>query len=98
MQQPLRGQRIECHAGVACGNPAVANAGRQSGTVRCSEAALVSDELRSPMAIGKLTPAMLNAMPVEDRVKALNELFPKMEAWAAHHIACFRWNRRPRLF
>jgi hypothetical protein len=50
------------------------------------------------MAIGKLTPAMLNAMPVEDRVKALNELFPKMEAWAAHHIACFRWNRRPRLF
>jgi hypothetical protein len=49
------------------------------------------------MPIGKITPSMLNAMSVEDRVKAMNELFPKMEEWAAHHIACFRWNRRPRL-
>jgi hypothetical protein len=51
----------------------------------------------SEMAIGKLTPSMLNAMSVEGRVKALNEFFPKMETWAAHHIACFRWNRRTRL-
>lgn len=46
------------------------------------------------MAIGILTPAMLNAMPVDERVKALNELFPAMERWAAHHISYFRWNRR----
>jgi hypothetical protein len=51
----------------------------------------------SEMAIGKLTPSMLNAMSVEERVKTLNEFFPKMETWAAHHIACFRWNRRTRL-
>jgi hypothetical protein len=41
------------------------------------------------MAIGKLTPAMLNAMPVEDRVKALNELFPKMEAMGGSPYCVF---------
>jgi hypothetical protein len=46
------------------------------------------------MAIGKITPSMLNAMSVEDRVKALNELFPAMDIWAAHHVSYFRWNRR----
>lgn len=46
------------------------------------------------MAIGKLTPAMLNAMSVDNRVKALNELFPRMDIWAAHHVSYFRWNRR----
>ena len=46
------------------------------------------------MPIGKITPSMLNAMAVEDRVKALNELFLAMDMWAAHHISYFRWNRR----
>src|SRR5437763_1156098 len=46
------------------------------------------------MAIGKITPSMLSAMSMEDRVRALNELFPAMDQWAAHHISYFRWNRR----
>src|SRR5690242_9412075 len=46
------------------------------------------------MPIGILTPAMLNAMPLDERVKALDELFPAMERWAAQHISYFRWNRR----
>lgn len=46
------------------------------------------------MAIGIITPSMLNEMPVDERVKALTELFPAMEAWAAQHISYFRWNRR----
>jgi hypothetical protein len=37
---------------------------------------------------------MLNAMSVEDRAKALDELFPAMDRWAAQHISYFRWNRR----
>lgn len=48
------------------------------------------------VAIGIITPSMLNAMPVDERVKALNEMFPAMERWAAQHIPYFRWNR-PRL-
>jgi hypothetical protein len=36
---------------------------------------------------------MLNAMSVEDRVKALNELFTRMDIWA-HRVSYFRWNRR----
>jgi hypothetical protein len=46
------------------------------------------------MPIGKITPSMLHAMSAEERVKALNQLFPAMDMWAAHHIAYFRWNRR----
>ena len=46
------------------------------------------------VAIGIITPSMLNAMPVDERVKALNEMFPAMERWAAQHIPYFRWNRR----
>jgi hypothetical protein len=46
------------------------------------------------MPIGKITPSMLNAMSVEDRVTALNELFPQMDIWAAHHVSYFCWNRR----
>lgn len=46
------------------------------------------------MAIGKITPSTLNAMSVDDRVKALAELFPAMEQWAAYHISYLRWNRR----
>lgn len=42
----------------------------------------------------KITPSMLNAMSVEDRVNALNELFPKLDMFAVHHISYFRWNRR----
>jgi hypothetical protein len=42
----------------------------------------------------KITPALLNALSVEDRAKTVSQLFPKLDAWAAHCISYFRWNRR----
>lgn len=42
---------------------------------------------------------MLNALPFDDRdrVNALNELFPKLDLFAVHHISYLRWTRRTQL-
>ena len=45
VHQPLRGKWVESHAGIACGDPAVANAAIQCRTVRGSKAALLRGEL-----------------------------------------------------
>ena len=45
MHQLLRGKWVESHAGIACGDPAVANAAIQCRTVRGSKAALLRGEL-----------------------------------------------------
>ena len=45
-------------------------------------------------SLDQITPALLNALSVEDRAKMLGDFFRKMDGWVAHCISYFRWNRR----